>query len=239
MRLTMRELGVILFLLALNHNIQAQTTKSEACSLPPDGGPESEEEVRVYMYYDAVKDNCYPFRYSGKGGNANRFTTERQCMRNCSQRADELFPREERKACYLPKKAGECYGHYLRYYYSPEHHTCKSFYWSGCVGNGNRFLTMNWCNTTCYNAADEGLEDYSGESDVPVGIILGVVFGLIGAVILIVVIVFAVKNKNKPSSKKRGKKDGKSAEKPLKEQAIEMGEGEAQPATLEVSTIQS
>uniref|UniRef100_A0A673J251 BPTI/Kunitz inhibitor domain-containing protein n=1 Tax=Sinocyclocheilus rhinocerous TaxID=307959 RepID=A0A673J251_9TELE len=60
--------------------------------------------------------------------------------------------------CYLPKKPGECVGHYLRYYYSPEHHTCKSFYWTGCVGNGNRFLTLSWC-----------LEDYSGESDVPVG----------------------------------------------------------------------
>uniref|UniRef100_A0A673NDX8 BPTI/Kunitz inhibitor domain-containing protein n=1 Tax=Sinocyclocheilus rhinocerous TaxID=307959 RepID=A0A673NDX8_9TELE len=87
----------------------------------------------------------------------------------------------------LTPDPGECFGHYLRYYYSPEHHTCKSFYWTGCVGNGNRFLTLNWCNATCYN--------------------------------------------------KRGKKDGKSAEQPLKEQSIEMGGGEAQPATLEVSTI--
>ncbi|XP_016303914.1 kunitz-type serine protease inhibitor bitisilin-3-like [Sinocyclocheilus anshuiensis] len=237
MWLTMRELGIILFIFALNHNIQAQTTKSAACSLTADVGTGSESEVRAYMYYDAEKDNCYPFRYFGSGGNANRFITERQCMRNCSNRADELFPKDERQACYLPKKPGECVGHYLRYYYSPEHHTCKSFYWTGCVGNGNRFLTLSWCNATCYNAADEGLEDYSGESDVPVGIILGVVFGLIGAVILIVVIVFAVKKK--PSSKKHGKKDGKSAEQPLKEQAIEMGGGEAQPDTLEVSSIQS
>lgn len=44
---------------------------------------------------------------------------------------------------------------------------------------------------------------------------------------------------SRPSSKKRGKKDGKSAEKPLKEQSIELGGGEAQPATLEISTIQS
>ncbi|XP_016423748.1 kunitz-type U19-barytoxin-Tl1a-like [Sinocyclocheilus rhinocerous] len=232
---TMRELGIILFIFALNHNIQAQTTKSEACSLTPDAGTGSESDVRVYMHYDAEKDNCYPFRYSGSGGNANRFITEKQCMRNCSHRAEALFPMDARQVCTLPKKPGECFGHYLRYYYSPEHHTCKSFYWTGCVGNGNRFLTLNWCNATCYNAADQGLEDHSGESDVPVGIILGVVFGLIGAVIFIVVIVFAVKNK--PSSKKRGKKDGKSAEQPLKEQSIEMGGGEAQPATLEVSTI--
>lgn len=42
---------------------------------------------------------------------------------------------------------------------------------------------------------------------------------------------------SRPSSKKRGKKEGKSVEQPLKEQSIEMGGGEAQPATLEVSTI--
>ncbi|KAK7121327.1 hypothetical protein R3I93_022424 [Phoxinus phoxinus] len=84
-------------------------------------------------------------------------------MRNCSSRAEELFPRDERKACTLPKKTGECFGHYLRYYYSPEHHACKSFYWTGCVGNGNRFLTSDWCNATCFNAA--GHED-SGESGV-------------------------------------------------------------------------
>lgn len=57
-----------------------------------------------------------------------------------------------RQACYLPKKPGECVGHYLRYYYSPEHHTCKSFYWTGCEGNGNRFLSLNMCNATCHNA---------------------------------------------------------------------------------------
>uniref|UniRef100_A0A672MJG0 Kunitz-type serine protease inhibitor bitisilin-3-like n=1 Tax=Sinocyclocheilus grahami TaxID=75366 RepID=A0A672MJG0_SINGR len=123
-----------------------------ACSLTADVGTGSESEVRAYMYYDAEKDNCYPFRYFGSGGNANRFITERQCMRNCSNRADELFPKDgkniiafiyEIQACYLPKKPGECVGHYLRYYYSPEHHKCKSFYWTGCVGNGNRFLTLS------------------------------------------------------------------------------------------------
>uniref|UniRef100_A0A673NPX8 BPTI/Kunitz inhibitor domain-containing protein n=1 Tax=Sinocyclocheilus rhinocerous TaxID=307959 RepID=A0A673NPX8_9TELE len=101
-----------------------------------------------------------------------------------------------RQVCTLPKKPGECFGHYLRYYYSPEHHTCKSFYWTGCVGNGNRFLTLNWCNATCYNAAGRYVanSDFTQRS-ICKRIILGVVFGLIGAVIFIVVIVFAVKNK--------------------------------------------
>jgi len=46
------------------------------------------------MYYDEVKDSCFPFRYKGEGGNANRFIIEKQCMRNCSDRAEELYPRD-------------------------------------------------------------------------------------------------------------------------------------------------
>ncbi|XP_026058539.1 papilin [Carassius auratus] len=235
MWLTMRELGIILFIFALNHNIQAQTTKSAACSLMKDEGKGLESDVKTYMYYDAAKDNCFPFRYFGSGGNANRFTAEKECMRNCSHRADELYPMDERKACYLPKKPGECVSRYTRFYYSPELNKCMSFSWTGCVGNGNRFRSLYVCNATCYKVADEdgGPEEHSGGS---IGIILGVVFGLIGAVILIVVIVFALKKK--PRSKKRGKKEEKSAEQPLKGQAIEMGGGEAKPATLEVSTVQ-
>lgn len=58
----------------------------------------------------------------------------------------------ENLVCALPLKIGQCTGGYLRYYYSPEHHTCRTFYWTGCVGNGNRFLSFNECNATCYKA---------------------------------------------------------------------------------------
>ncbi|XP_051546215.1 BPTI/Kunitz domain-containing protein isoform X3 [Myxocyprinus asiaticus] len=223
----MRVLDIVLLIFALYHNIQAQNEKPEACSQPPEEGTGSDS--RVYMYYDKTKDQCLLFRYNGEGGNANRFIAEKHCMRNCSDRAEELFPMDEKKACTLPKLQGECLGSYIRYHYSPEHHTCKKFYWSGCVGNGNRFLTFNLCNDTCFNAADVGHEDHTDETDVPVGIILGVVMGLIGAIILIVVIVFAVK---KPGSKKhkkeKKKEDAKTTEKPLKEEIIEMSGGEAQ-----------
>ncbi|XP_073688285.1 kunitz-type U19-barytoxin-Tl1a [Garra rufa] len=239
---TMRELGIILFVFALNCNIQGQTTKSDICSLPKDVGTGPESDATVLMFYDAEKDNCYPFRYTGKGGNANRFLIERHCMRNCSERAEDLFPTDERQGCYLPKQTGGCVGTYRRFYYSPEDNECKPFSWSGCEGNGNRFISMSWCNATCYKA-----DWSSGDSGVSVGLIVGVLLGLIGAVILIVVIVIVVKKK-KPSSKKRGKKEKekekekgkeKSAEQPLKEQAIEMGGEEAQPATREAATVQS
>lgn len=64
----------------------------DACSLKPDEG--TGFDPVVYMYYDEEKDSCFPFRYYGEGGNANRFIIEKQCMRNCSRRAEELFPRD-------------------------------------------------------------------------------------------------------------------------------------------------
>ncbi|XP_065148493.1 inter-alpha-trypsin inhibitor [Paramisgurnus dabryanus] len=226
----MRELAIILFIFALYHKIQAQTGRPDVCSMEPETGDGSGAEVVIYMYYDQTKDNCFPFRYNGLGGNGNRFVTEKQCMRNCSARASDLFPMDETRACTLPLKIGECLGSYIRYYYSPEHHTCKSFYWTGCVGNGNRFLSFSDCNATCYRPEDSGLEDHSDETDVPVGIILGVVLGLIGAIILIVVIVFAVKEK--PSSKKREKKGkDKSSDQPLKEERVEMAGGEVKSSS--------
>uniref|UniRef100_A0A4W4DVR9 BPTI/Kunitz inhibitor domain-containing protein n=1 Tax=Electrophorus electricus TaxID=8005 RepID=A0A4W4DVR9_ELEEL len=51
-------------------------------------------------------------------------------------------------SCHLPKAAGDCYGNYLRYYYDSGHGKCKIFSWTGCVGNGNRFLDPQRCNTT-------------------------------------------------------------------------------------------
>ncbi|KAI7811876.1 putative kunitz-type serine protease inhibitor Kunitz-1-like [Triplophysa rosa] len=220
----MRDLAIILFIFALYHNILAQNGKPEICSMVPDKDDGTGADVKIYMYYDQTQDNCYPFRYSGKGGDGNRFTSEKDCMRNCSDRAEALFPRDEPRACTLPRKIGECTGAYIRYFYSPEHHTCKTFFWTGCVGNGNRFLSFSDCNATCYKATDEGLEDHSDETDIPVGIILGVVLGLVGAIILIVVIVFAVKK----NSKKHEKKEKTKSEQPLKEERVEMAGVDAQ-----------
>lgn len=53
-------------------------------------------------------------------------------------------------SCHLPKATGECYGHYIRYYYDPVQEKCITFYWTGCVGNGNRFLDLEHCNATCF-----------------------------------------------------------------------------------------
>lgn len=49
---------------------------------------------QILLHYDAKKDQCTPFVYSGQGGNANRFENERDCIRNCSDKSEDIYPTE-------------------------------------------------------------------------------------------------------------------------------------------------
>uniref|UniRef100_A0A3B5BDG8 BPTI/Kunitz inhibitor domain-containing protein n=1 Tax=Stegastes partitus TaxID=144197 RepID=A0A3B5BDG8_9TELE len=55
------------------------------CKLPSDAG-EGQAFIGAF-FYDVTKDHCNPMLYKGSGGNANRFATEIQCIRNCSLNA--------------------------------------------------------------------------------------------------------------------------------------------------------
>lgn len=68
----------------------------EFCKEPPDMGRGTTFAFSVY--YDPQIDKCNPFFYQGEGGNANRFSSERECLRNCSPNAESFYPREGK--CY-------------------------------------------------------------------------------------------------------------------------------------------
>ncbi|KAI5626998.1 kunitz-type U19-barytoxin-Tl1a-like, partial [Silurus asotus] len=211
---TMRNFSISLLIFVLFYCIHGQATVPDFCALPKDEGTDSGSDVQVHLYYNKTADKCYPFRYKGNGGNKNRFNYEFYCMRNCSPNADQLYPTNRTEACRLRKAPGDCYGHYLRYYYDAAHRKCTTFAWTGCVGNGNRFLDLNHCNATCFGILDDENRENEGsgevESDTPIGIILGVVLGIIGAIILIVVLVLTLKKPKK--SKKSKAKEAKVKE---------------------------
>uniref|UniRef100_A0A3Q3J233 BPTI/Kunitz inhibitor domain-containing protein n=1 Tax=Monopterus albus TaxID=43700 RepID=A0A3Q3J233_MONAL len=60
------------------------------CHLPQNEG--DGEGFTFSFYYNATKDRCNPFIYKGRGGNANRFANEKQCIRNCSANAEKIYP---------------------------------------------------------------------------------------------------------------------------------------------------
>ncbi|TWW75716.1 hypothetical protein D4764_13G0003780 [Takifugu flavidus] len=113
----------------------------------------------------------------------------------------------------------------MRYYYDPFYAKCKRFQWTGCVGNGNRFLSLELCNSTCagIHDHDEEEKEEEDEPDTPIAIICGVVLGIIVVALLITVIVLAVQSEKKSSAKKAGgKKREEKTEVPLRDEGIEM-----------------
>ncbi|XP_041350808.1 kunitz-type serine protease inhibitor-like [Gigantopelta aegis] len=52
--------------------------------------------------------------------------------------------------CHLPKDPGPCDDNLSRFYYNPFTRTCNHFYFGGCRGNANNFLTRRKCMKWCY-----------------------------------------------------------------------------------------
>lgn len=51
--------------------------------------------------------------------------------------------------CTLPVDSGSCDGRILNYYYDSAAGECEYFYYGGCGGNSNRFLTKTECMLKC------------------------------------------------------------------------------------------
>ncbi|XP_062245269.1 BPTI/Kunitz domain-containing protein [Platichthys flesus] len=191
------------------------------CILDPDLGDGT--SFIHSIYFNQRTDRCEPFIYSGSGGNANRFEKERDCMRNCSVKAESIYPIDETKACHLKKDSGQCKNQLLRYYYDSVHDKCKKFLWTGCIGNGNRFFSYESCNHTCDGIHDDGDEMEEEEPDTPIAIICGVLLALIIIAIITTVVVLTVQSKKKnPKTKAGGKNKDPKSDVPLQEAALEM-----------------
>lgn len=188
------------------------------CHLPKDEGQGTAFAFSVY--YDKALDLCQPFLYQGQGGNRNRFNNEKECIRNCSANAENIYPMDQTKACHLPKAKGNCSGRILSYYYDSVHDKCKKFHFSGCFGNGNRFTDINICNSTCDGIHDERDEEEDIEWDTPVAIICGVLLGLVVFGIIITIVVLTVMSKKKEAKKKKAGHE--KQEVPLQETTVEV-----------------
>ncbi|XP_031572468.1 BPTI/Kunitz domain-containing protein-like [Actinia tenebrosa] len=51
--------------------------------------------------------------------------------------------------CLLPKVVGPCEALIPRYYYNSETKQCEKFFYGGCQGNANNFVTLEECEKTC------------------------------------------------------------------------------------------
>uniref|UniRef100_A0A668AT96 BPTI/Kunitz inhibitor domain-containing protein n=1 Tax=Myripristis murdjan TaxID=586833 RepID=A0A668AT96_9TELE len=79
------------------------------------------------------------------------------CFLFCIQSASSVDPGE---LCMLPLDHGSCFGMLLMYYYNAEEGNCRTFHYTGCQGNGNRFGTREECQKTCMGIKVRTICDY-------------------------------------------------------------------------------
>ncbi|XP_052740317.1 pancreatic trypsin inhibitor-like [Bicyclus anynana] len=60
------------------------------------------------------------------------------------------FRSQQRPAfCYYDPDKGPCNGRYPRFYYDYTQNICKFFFYGGCGGNPNNFITQTQCMRVC------------------------------------------------------------------------------------------
>lgn len=113
---------------------------SEGCNLPMEVG--SCRNFTVKWFFDVNYGGCTPFWYGGCEGNGNRFPSQELCERAC------VKP-EGPGRCMLPKIKGPCNSTIEAFYYNSMSKRCEMFHYGGCLGNTNRFETMEQCEQHC------------------------------------------------------------------------------------------
>lgn len=106
-------------------------------------------------YFDKDIGNCEVFTYSGCGGNRNRFTSKEQCSRQCGEHKGV-------DVCNQPKEAGPCDEYVPRFSFDSETRSCSPFYYGGCEGNGNRFISQFECESVCISQEEPSSSNNKG-----------------------------------------------------------------------------
>ncbi|XP_038104409.1 papilin isoform X3 [Culex quinquefasciatus] len=130
---------------------EAQGSKFEGCEVVPESPQKACvlkkdmgtcHNYTVKYFFDVEYGGCGRFWYGGCGGNKNRFDSADECKDVCEAP-------EGKDKCQLPKITGPCTGYYPMWYYDTDRNTCSQFTYGGCLGNANRFETLDECKSSC------------------------------------------------------------------------------------------
>ncbi|XP_016117267.1 papilin-like [Sinocyclocheilus grahami] len=97
-----------------------------------------------FEQYEDVYDeqNTEPITEPSEYDDTEQFTEE--------HKKDKMEPSKTKARCFLEKDSGHVCGSYMsRWYYSQQTKKCMHFWYGGCGGNENRFLTEDECFREC------------------------------------------------------------------------------------------
>ncbi|KAI5748262.1 hypothetical protein M8J77_023592 [Diaphorina citri] len=112
----------------------------DECLLPRAPGSCSNKISR--WYFDQSQNRCMPFYFTGCDGNGNNFESRQACETSCP-------PRVAKDICLQPAVIGDCANYVLTWYYDSLEARCRQFYYGGCGGNQNNFMTEEACQARC------------------------------------------------------------------------------------------
>ncbi|XP_066533974.1 papilin b, proteoglycan-like sulfated glycoprotein [Hoplias malabaricus] len=67
----------------------------------------------------------------------------------CPDLTQREHPSVHVDVCFLRKEVGPCYEWKSRFYFDSSTHTCTHFWFGGCQGNGNNFVSVEECRASC------------------------------------------------------------------------------------------
>ncbi|CAN7941145.1 unnamed protein product, partial [Ixodes hexagonus] len=97
-------------------------------------------------FFNVNTGSCETFVYGGCGGNDNRYENQEECEFACKS---TYHASEWKKICRLPADKGECQEPITRFYFDPTSEQCLPFIYGGCMGNLNRFWSIEECEAVC------------------------------------------------------------------------------------------
>ncbi|XP_013408587.1 papilin-like isoform X1 [Lingula anatina] len=120
------------------------------CHRPADPGP-CRALLELWFYNSATKA-CHTFLYGGCRGNLNKFWSKEECEHMCKRKETDkatvkkLLPPAR---CMQEMASGPCKGRFQRWYFNQTTCQCDMFYFGGCWGNNNNFVTEQECASIC------------------------------------------------------------------------------------------
>ena len=118
---------------------------------------QTNQNFTIKWFFDHDYGGCSKFWFANcedSEGNSteeikgNKFDNEKTCEKHC------MSPQGSGR-CYLPKVKGPCKASLSRFYFDRKWNKCMEFSYSGCLGNGNNFETIEECNEACISRPDD------------------------------------------------------------------------------------